>query len=182
MIDNLIEPQWLIKDCLDCPEKSREWLLHQGSFMERLKQHGIQHSEIIVLKHTWEHPLPSEQKILTIKTHEEALVREVLIKSAVGNWMFARTIFPKETLTETERQFIHLENNSLGSILFNYPDLQRSEFEMACLQQHDTWHQKIAQLVAIQDKKLWARRSVFTIRNKAILLSEVFLPDVFLLG
>lgn len=182
MINYLTEPPWLKKSYHECPQKQREWLFNRGSFIERLKSHGIKHPEIVVLKQTWENPQPCERKALKIASRQFVLVREVLIKSIEGTWMVARAIFPKATLTGAERRFLHLKDHSLGSVLFRYPDLQRSDFEMVCIDKNAAWHQVIKKFVSIQDEKLWARRSIFTVRNKLILLSEVFLPDVFLLG
>jgi chorismate--pyruvate lyase len=181
MTKDNIEPQWQIK-YNDVPALMGTWLFYKYSFMERLKQYGIKQPEIIVLKQDWEEPLLSESNQLSINSSDQALVREVLIKSAEGHWMMARTVFPKATLTGEERQFMEMKNQSLGSILFKYPDLQRSEFEIACLTRYTRWYQQISKMITLTVEPLWARRSIFTFQNKVILLSEVFLPDVFSLG
>lgn len=155
-----------------------DWLLHAGSFMQRLREHGIDNPEVQVLQESWQVPLQDEAQQLNLESHDQALVREVLIKSHDAVWMYARTIFPKGILQGKWQELAHLQNRSLGSVLFADPDVRRGEFEIGLLMPDMAWHQEIAQFADIYAKKLWARRSVFFIENKRLLLIEVFMPEV----
>lgn len=179
MINYLNEPHWqAYPNYPIVPATLQNWLFYQGSFVARLENDGIKKPEIIVLKRHWELPLLSERLALKSHLHHYALVREVLIKSDEKVWMYARTVFPQQTLTGPERQLLFLKNRSLGTVLFNYPHLQRSEFELACLNPGSTWYKKITQFTPLNDEPVWARRSIFIVNNKPILLSEVYLPDM----
>jgi chorismate--pyruvate lyase len=160
------------------PEGLHEWLLHKGSFMQRLKQQGIASSHIQVVCHAWQQPTFDERKILNIAHRQFALVREVIISSDQGVWMFARTVFPQQTLTGQERVLRHLKNRALGSKLFKDPTMHRSEFELAAITPDMDWYQKIKHFAVITAPVLWARRSVFHLKNKPLLLAEVFLPAI----
>ncbi len=81
------------------------------------------------------------------------MVREVLIKSDDTVWMYARTIFPRDILQGKWQQLAHLQNRSLGSVLFADPDVRRGEFEIGLLASDMAWHQEIAQFADISAKK-----------------------------
>lgn len=153
------------------------WLLHTGSFIQRLQQFGIA-GLVHVLNERWQLPLPTERQLLNLPYRTYARVREVLIDSAEGKWMFARTVIPAITLTGKEQQLANLKNRSLGSILFNHAAMTRSEFEFTCLHPEMGWHEKICQHIPAFNQKLWARRSVFHLDNKPLLLSEIFSPEI----
>ncbi len=158
------------------PNRLSSWLLYAGSFMQRLKQSGIT-AKVQVLSERWEFVEPSERALLNIKERTFALVREVLIDSPEGEWMFARTIVPAKTLTGKGRELANLKNRSLGSVLFKNKTMTRSEFEYSCLQPEMRLYKKINHN-ALQKNLLWARRSVFHLYDKPLLLSEFFFPNI----
>jgi chorismate--pyruvate lyase len=160
------------------PADLSAWMGHKGSFMQRLKKFGVNTAVIKVLKQSWHYPTSDESALLNIKPRQLVLVREVLISSPDNKWMFARTVLPRTTLTGAERQLAFLKDRSLGSVLFKDPHLRRSEFELACLRQGSAWYEKIIKLLALDASELWARRSVFHINSKPLLLTEIFFPDV----
>lgn len=173
----MLEPTWKVQhDEIPCPWQA--WLLHAGSFMQRLVQHGVSDARIQVLHQCWQLPEPEERELLGMDFRVYALIREVLILSMDNDWMFARTIFPRRTLTGQQQQLARLKNRSLGSVLFKDPALQRSEFVIAYLQPELRWHAKVVQVVGHTLPDLWARRSLFTLHGKSLLLTEVFLPDI----
>lgn len=163
------------------PSALREWLLHSGSFMAKLVECGVQDARVDVVRQDWEIPDDHEREQLGMPAGTQALAREVMILSEKIPWMFARTIFPRETLTGEESQLADLKNRSLGSVIFNDPTLQRSEFEIACLAPGDNWYERAVKHFAGQEQELWGRRSVFSLQGKKLLLTEVFFPDKFLL-
>ncbi len=172
-----IEPVWKMQD-IEIPSLFRAWILHAGSFMQRLVQQGVNDAHIQVLRERWQRPESAERKLLNIEPGAQALIREVLILSEGKQWMFARTVFPRRTLIGEGQQLAHLKNRSLGSVLFKDPTLKRSEFEIAYLQPGERWHAKVAQAAKCTLPDLWARRSLFSLQSKPLLLTEVFLPDI----
>lgn len=173
----MLEPTWKVPHD-EIPCLWRAWLLHAGSFMQRLVQQGVRDARIQVLHQHWELPEPEERQVLDMDFRVYALIREVLIVSMDNVWMFARTVFPLRTLTGQQQQLARLKNRSLGSVLFKDPALQRSAFTIAYLQPEQRWHANIEQAVGQALPDLWARRSLFTLQGKSLLLTEVFLPDI----
>jgi chorismate--pyruvate lyase len=160
------------------PAELMDWLLDPASFIQRLKQHHIAEPEVHVLSQRWERLPLDERELLAIPEQQYALVREVLIDSKEGQWMFARTVFPAATLTGKERMLAQLKNRSLGSVLFQDPTVKRGDFEIAAILPDTAWYQKIMSAAKVSSDILWARRSLFHIQNKSLLLAEVFLPAI----
>ncbi|MCC2666398.1 MAG: chorismate--pyruvate lyase [Gammaproteobacteria bacterium] len=156
------------------------WLLHGGSFMQRLVQHGVADTRIKILSEGWQRPKQEESVLLRTDPPIRVFVREVLICNEQQSWMFARTVIPREMLTGEEEALAHLKERSLGSVLFKNPALKRSEFEVACLKPHMFLHSKAVSAVEESLPDLWARRSVFSLPGKSLLLTEVFLPNMML--
>ncbi|HLB58270.1 MAG TPA: chorismate lyase [Gammaproteobacteria bacterium] len=154
----------------------RDWVSYKGSLIKRLKKCGVEDVCVELLEQTWKLPDVDERNVLAIRFREFALVREVFIRTKEKYWIFARTIFPRQTLTGRERCFLRLKNKSLGSILFKDTTLQRSEFEMMCLRAGTLQHKKISQTIKRILPDLWARRSLFYLHGKSLLLTEIFLP------
>ncbi len=174
------KPEWQQYHLLDnatIPPKLRDWLAHPGSFMQRLQQHA-EGSRIQVLQQNWQLPEASERHLLSMPFRAYAFIREVLILNADKKWMFARTVFPRSTLTGQHKKLLRLKNRSLGSVLFKDPSMQRSSFEVTCLQPGMKWHEKILQRIEMNVTELWARRSIFKLQDKPLLVTEVFFPDI----
>lgn len=162
----------------DLPNGLGDWLLHPHSFMQRLRQKGALQPRVKLLRQSWQFPTMEEKRILGMKTRAYALIREVLIYSEGKKWMYARTVFPRKTLTGKQLCLARLKNRSLGSVLFKDPLLKRSPFDVACLSRDMLLHQYVSHTANIKVDTLWARRSVFTLHDKPLLLTEVFLPDI----
>jgi chorismate--pyruvate lyase len=164
------------------PAELVDWLLDPGSFIQRLKHYHIAKPRVHVLSQRWEMLPLDERKLLHVPERQYGLVREVLIDSSEGQWMFARTIFPATTLTGKDRMLARLKSRSLGSVLFKDPTVLRGDFEIAAVESNTSWHQKIKTLARVGNESLWARRSLFYLQHKSLLLAEVFLPDILKLS
>src|SRR5688572_23641562 len=132
------EIKWQCDAGLEIPAYLTSWIWHPGSFMQKLEKHGAENSRILVLQEDWQIPAIEEQKRL--ESHEDALIREVLIYNDQYKWMFARSVFPRSTLTGEQQCLANLQTRSLGSVLFKDPSIQRSEFDVACIMPDMAWH------------------------------------------
>lgn len=86
-------------------------------------------------------------------------------------WVYARSVFPLHTLTGPLRHLKQLDNRSLGSLLFKDASMKRTLFEIAALEARKI---KAVKHTA-PNELLWGRRSLFYVKNKPILISEIFL-------
>lgn len=162
----------------DVPYNLQNWLQHAGSFMARLQQFGVDNARIDVLAELWQCPDRDESQLLNMDLGTETLIREVLILSENRVWMFARTVIPQSFLTHKE-QLAHLKTQPIGSILFNDKNITRGEFQFTRLHPTMDLYQKVQKYVPNAD--LLTRRSLFSLEQSALLLTEVFMPDLMTL-
>lgn len=147
-------------------------MLDRGSLTDRLVRATSGDFRVQILRQDWQRPQLSEAKRLGIKAGQVALVREVLLVCHGQPWVYARSLFPLATLSGPLRHLRRLDNRSLGSLLFNDPSMKRTMFEVAALESR-----RIKALVhLIPQDILWGRRSLFYVKNKPLLVTEVFLP------
>jgi chorismate--pyruvate lyase len=142
------------------------WLNDAGSFMKRLKHYRLE-PELSVLKEGWIYPLKTEQAYLKVLPRHYVFIREVEISHQGQPFMFARTAIPAATLTGRERCLAHLGQRSLGSVLFSYAALEREPFDI-----------QTCEFSRYSASPLWQRQSLFYLRKKPLLLTEVFLPPL----
>ncbi|WP_417225915.1 chorismate--pyruvate lyase family protein [Amphritea sp.] len=145
------------------PRIWRKWLLDRGSLTQHLIHASDGDFKVNVLRQYWGRPSRMEALALKISTRQKVLIREVQLLGHNHPWVFARTIIPASTLTGKQRKLHTLGSRSLGSVLFRDPTMKRDPLEISRLQLSDG---EIA----------WARRSVFYLSNKPLLVAEVFLP------
>ncbi|MDA7745788.1 chorismate lyase [Psychromonas sp.] len=107
---------------------------------------------------------------------EKILVREVLLYCDGVPTVFAQTEIPYSTLSDTQEKLAELGSVSLGKVLFENKTLQRGPIEIAEFMTSSGMHQFSESLQQPCHHSLWARRSLFYIENKPLLVSEVFLP------
>ena len=150
------------------------WLTHTGSFMQHAREQGITQPTVQVLKETWRVATAHERHWLDLSFRNSVWVRDVLIGSGSRHWMLARSVFPWQSLRGTGREFIHLKNRSLGSVLFQHPALERTPFEFFQLPPPGLW----ANMGQPLKTSVWARRSLFHLQQTTVLLTEAFLPDL----
>ncbi len=158
------------------PEYLRPWLLDPTSTTKRFREAGGETFVVQVLYQDWKKIYPSERQILEFPDDDLGFVREVMIYCKGEAWMFARCVFPGASLTG-ENAYLPsaLDERPLGDLLYCDPSLQRSPFELALLEK-GSCEFDAPDLVPFFDELLWARRSVFLLRTKPLLLTEVFLP------
>ena len=157
----------------DLPHRVRPWLLDEGSLTERLIRASDDNFEVERLSQGWLVPTLSERKLLDIPARQWALVREVVLRCHGQAWVYARSVIPGATLSGSLRHLRRLQNQSLGTLIFQNPHLQRSSFQLALLPANcDYIHPSLRQQIPA-----WARRSRFTIAGKSLSVSEVFLQQ-----
>ncbi|MBV0933235.1 chorismate--pyruvate lyase family protein [Marinobacterium weihaiense] len=148
------------------PHHWRPWLQDRGSLTQRLTRAAGGEFAVRVLAQRWDTPTADEARALGMPPRQLALIREVELLGRNGTpWVYARSVLPAATLTGRERRLTLLGNRSLGSLMFSDPSLTRSPLMACCLRDEDRQH-------------YWARRSVFRLHGKPLLVCEVFLPEM----
>lgn len=151
----------------------RQWLAHPGSLTARLIAKSAGRFQVEVVRQVIGRPDLNECQALEIPPPSLALIREVILKGNGQPWVFARSVLPLTSLTGELRHLRKQTNRPLGAFLFSQPHLVRSPIAIAAINRD---HAYVPAHLA-GEKPLWGRRSIFSLRDKPLLVSEVFLPD-----
>lgn len=150
----------------------RCWLLDEGSLTARLIAASGGDFRVRVIAQSWQRPHADEARALGLRAASRALVREVALECGGEAWVFARSIIPETTLRGELRHLRRFGSRSLGALLFASPRSRRGDFELSRIEAGDAFlPEGLAPARAV-----WARRSVFRLRDRALLVQEVFLP------
>lgn len=154
--------------------QAHRWLLAADSMTVRLAWASGYDVQVNVLHEEYTYPTEQEATYLNIPFHIKAGIREVELRCGDAVWMYARSVFPSAQSSLKGQAFLNLGTRALGSILFNEPDMQRSPFEIALISDELAKSQVTA--VYPDHLPLIARRSIFTLPQDVLLLTELFLP------
>ena len=135
------------------------WLNDRGSLTQRLVNLSGGQFQVEVVSNAFSYPRPDEYRTLNIGARRLCLIREVNLKGKGKTWVTARTIIPTSSLCGPQRSLKSLGNRSLGSHLFRAASMRRGAIE-----------------IAHTDSNQWARRSVFWLSGRPLLVQETFLP------
>lgn len=153
-------PQWISSpNCL-------KWIRYKQSMTEQMRQQGSLTVEL--RQHQNNRPYLEEAQRLEIP-QSTALIREVILSVDQSPWIFGRSIFPLTAIDGAFKAFKTLGDTPLGDLLFQQ-SVERSEFDICKLNRDNLYfpHQESSPLIA--------RRSVFSLGNDCMLLTEIFLP------
>ena len=150
------------------------WLIDNGSLTRKLVALSKDQFEVQVLRQEVATPDAAEANALKMTQQTPVMIREVVLKGRGRPWVFARSILPMTTMTGRLAGLRTLSNQPLGELLFQDPSMTREPLEAACLPARIL---SVPAALAAGDEPLWARRSVFFLDQKPLLVSEVFLSE-----
>lgn len=147
------------------PHFWRSWLLERGSLTARLSSLKPGCFSVDCQSEGIGYPTPTEQKELGLSASQRVWFREVQLKLNGTPVVHARTVVPAAALTGRLSRLRQLGNRSLGSFLFSQPDMRRTFVRVS--------HCK-ANAAGLE----WARRSVFTLGGRSLMVTEAFSPSL----
>jgi chorismate lyase len=158
----------------------RHWLIDGGSLTRRLQACCPNFAvKPIRLRNMW--PRPDESYLLSQAPHQQALLREVHLHCAGQAVVFAHSILPHKALRGDWQGLGRLGSKPLGGALFANPRVRRTPLAYKKLSRHHALYQRATEHLSTAPDSIWARRSVFMLHCAAILVTEVFLPQVLTL-
>jgi chorismate--pyruvate lyase len=168
----------------------RPWLTDPASLTSRIRARCAQFS-VQLLEQRLGRALNDEAALLGLRAGELVWVREVLLLADGRPVVFARTLLPRCNLRGTWNLFHGFGARSLGLALFADPAIRRTALVSTRLDRRDARYHRAqaaqrrsahplpaAALPGTLPAELWARRSVFVLRGRALMVSEVFLPAI----
>lgn len=151
-------------------------LFEQRSLTQCLRLH-CQPDELKVqlLAENWQPPHPEEAELLAINPTQIVFNRQVYLCCRQQAWIFAHTLIPSATLLAYP-DLQNLGNQALGDILFANQSIRRELLQVAYLPVGHFLHQLASQqLNSPPQDSIWARRSIFKLDDKPLLVIEAFL-------
>lgn len=110
--------------------------------------------------------------------HESVLVREVYLCCGEIPVVFAHSVAARKSLKGPWRKLRFLGQRSLGSAFLSDPAVGRGQLEYLAVSRTHPLYGKSCRFMKSKPAKLWARRSLFFRGKNAILVTEVFLPEI----
>jgi chorismate--pyruvate lyase len=107
-----------------------------------------------------------------------ALVREVYLLCRRTPLVFAHSVIDPRALRGAWRRVARLGSRPLGAALFADPRIKRHPLHQKKLNRTHELHRRACSALRSNPTYLWARRSLFTLHNSPILVTEVFLPGI----
>jgi chorismate--pyruvate lyase len=173
------------------PRTLKQWLLDPSSLTKKLIDYSTGQLRVEVIEQSIRRARFSEYKALKLAHHKYVVVREVVLYGQEIPLVYARTIMPLSTLKGPLRKLYYLGNRPLGGALFADPSMRRGELEVAPIGQHylpkrtlNSFSKNLnssCQPAAFHHNphhNCWGRRSLFFLKNKPLLVCEIFLPSL----
>lgn len=155
------------------PLALQHWLTDPGSLTARLIKKSTGKFQVEIVRQFIGRASRNECEALAIRMSDLVMIREVILKGNNQPWVFARSLLPLASLTGELRHLRKQRTRPLGAFLFSQSHLVRSPIAVAAIKRN---HCYVPSTLA-ESELLWGRRSIFSLRGKHLLVSEVFLPD-----
>ncbi len=158
------------------PSRTRAGLLDTGSLTARLKARcgPAFHVELLDLQDfALDHDL---SRLLGLPRGAPAQVREVYLCCAGRRLVFAQSVLPYQSLQGAWRRLLRLGTKPLGQVLFGDRRVRRGALQITRLQPGMRLHRRVTADLETPSVSLWGRRSLFHLRQGAVMVSEYFLP------
>jgi len=154
------------------------WLTDPASLTARIRAR-CREFRVEVLAQRLAVPHLDEGRLLGLRRGERAWLREVLLFADGRAVVYARSVLPRHNLRGGWRLFAGIGQRPLGAALFADPRIARAPLRVKRLDRRDPRQRRAASMAGSPSTgALWARRSVFRQRGRALLVCEVFLPAI----
>lgn len=149
------------------------FIAEAGSLTERLKAKAGAAFHVQVLKESEVQLLAQDAALLQAKAGEPAYLRQVYLCGAEP-LVYARSV----AAGAGRRWLKELGDNPLGQRVFAAKDARRGTIEVTCLAPGEPLYEAAVASLSSKPGRLWARRSLLTVGDAAILIYECFLPGL----
>lgn len=119
-----------------------------------------------------------EMALMKLRQKEQAHVREVLLLANDVPVVFAHSVVRSRDIKGPWQSVGILGTRPLAEALFANPQVSRMEIEYRRIDYRHYLYKKMKKLHLDLPKRLWARRSLFLLKECPLLVTEVFLPTI----
>jgi chorismate--pyruvate lyase len=160
---------------IGAPDWLRPWLVDQGSLTQRIVARCSDFSvQNLSLRRAYAHG----DEFALVGRRQHSLLRDVSLCCADTPLVYAHSVLPYVSLTGAWARLRFLGNRPLGAALFVNPQVYREALQFRRLDARHPLFLAAVTGVVHPPATLWARRSVFVLASRRILVTEVFLPAI----
>ena len=155
----------------------RAWLTDQGSLTQRI----LARCPRFAVRHVQQQRAAAaldEALLCGLKPACVTTLREVYLYCHDIPVVFAHSVLPTHSLRGGWQGLGKLGSKPLGGALFANPLVQRTPLQFTRLSPRHRLYQRACERLPQRPASLWARRSLFSLGGKHILVTEVFLPGI----
>lgn len=141
----------------------QRWLFDSSSLTQLLKEKSGGDFRVDVGSEEWL-SIPNQQTrgcFGPLSSAHKFWSRKVILVGNKTPWVLAHTLIPEYSLDSPLGQVLELNDKPLGEYLFSHPELIRSGMDISRFAERS-----------------WARRSLFYLYRKPIMVAEFFLPTI----
>lgn len=159
------------------PGDLASWLMETGTLTGRIRAASPAGCRLRLVEEQVGFLTTEQQQLLGVDA-PACFVREIELYAGATPWVYAQTLVPDATL-EVHPWLAELGEAPLGETLAACGGVERGPLEFATLPAvHPLAARALANRLDEEPDFLWARRSWFAIRDRRILVQEVFLPEL----
>ena len=166
------------KHLIGAPAGVRSWLTDRASLTQKLRAGCVDFS-VQGVRQRVGHLLADESAIAGVSASRTAWVREVTLTCADCPLVYAHSILPHGSLVGTWKQLMVLGARPLGASLFADVQVLRAHLEYCRLRACHPLYQRAVARLNHPPEFLWARRSQFWRGGRRIVVTEIYMPEVF---
>lgn len=163
---------------LGAPNWLRPWLVDQGSLTQRIKNSC---SDFAVRSVSQRRAYAYGDEFALLGQRQYSWLRDVSLCCRDVPVVYAHSVLPFASLSGAWAGLRQLGSRPLGAALFADPLVRRETLQFKPLDYRHPLYLSASVFITQPPHILWARRSVFTLASKRILVTEVFLPAIQLI-
>jgi chorismate lyase len=152
------------------------WLVNRGLLTARIQERCARFS----LRRLFQGPAKAglDERFVAEPRTGRVLVREIALHCGAKPVVFAHSVVRARHLRGAWRGLASLGSRPLGAALFNDPRVRRYPMRFRKLGPRHALHMKACRVAGRRLPALWARRTLYVLRQAPILVTEVFLPEL----
>ena len=155
----------------------RRWLLDRGSLTCRI-QLRCENFRLDVLSQRLAAARRDERAVIGVRADADCMVREISLNCGSQPLVFAHSVVEPCALRGPWHMLMTLGTRPLGAAVFSNPRVERYALRFRKIGRQHALYRHASEFIARPPPTLWARRSVFVLRNSRLLVTEVFLPAI----
>ena len=160
------------------PRKWQPWLSDTGSLTQKIEAAIGQKLEVQVLRDCPQSLNSDESRYFHLKIRR-CRVREVLLCANNTPVVMAHSVIPTSSSSGSNHSVLRLGTKPLGAVLFakiRKHSKAKPPRDIARLDKNSSLWKRYSKNYARLDSPLWARRTLYQLKGRPILVNEIFLP------